>query len=150
MAGAPVGRGIEAACRQRDRLNESVEARRLHHGVVPIGGQPSVAVGAQPHALLRRAAMCSGVEDLRARHRHFYRPAQHARADRRQRCVDVIRQFVAEAAADVTRDDPHILGRNVERSRETFAGAGRELRRRADGQHVALPERHARVGLHRG
>src|SRR6266404_4974798 len=67
--------------------------------------------------------MGGGVENLRARHRDLHRPAQHARADRSERCVDVVRQFVAEAAADIAGDDAHVLGRNVERSRETFAGA---------------------------
>ena len=91
MPGEPVGRGIEAACRQRDGFGERVEACRLHHGFLCIGGQTTIAVGAEPYALLGRAAMRRGVEDLRARHRHLYRSPQHARADRGQCRVDVVR-----------------------------------------------------------
>ena len=150
MPGKPVGRGIEHAGCSADRLDVLVEARALHQRILAIGGQSAVAVGAEPQPLLGCGAMGGQVKELGAGHRHFHRSTKDAGTDGRERRVDIERQLAAEAAADVTGNDADILLGNVECPGEAFLWACRQLRRRMNRQHLALPRRHRRMRLHGG
>src|SRR5205807_4176158 len=111
------------------RFGILIKTRTMYQRIVPISGEPVVRACADPHALPGCGAMCSGVEDLRARHRDLYRSAQHPGTDRCERRIDIIRQLVPEPATDETRDDAHILLRNAEGSREALLRARGQLRR---------------------
>ena len=62
---------------------------------------------------------------------------------------EIVRQLVAEAAADIAGNDAHIFFWDVERAGEALLRADRQLRRRVHGQLRAVPHRHRRLRLHR-
>ena len=68
------------------------------------------------------------VKELGAGHRHFHWSTKEAGTDCRERRVDIERQLVAEAAADIAGNDADILLGNVECPGQPFLWACRQLR----------------------
>ena len=141
-------RGVERAGREHNRLDVLVKGLRLHQRILAIGGEPAVGGGASQHPLLGRSAMGPHVEYLRPRHCDLHRSFQYARAQRRQRRLEIVRQLAAEPAADITGDNAHILLTDVEGVRQAFLRACRQLRRGVHGELRAVPHRHGRVQLY--
>jgi hypothetical protein len=65
------------------------------------------------------------------------------------RRLEIIGQFAAKAAAHVTRDDAHILFRDVESASDTFLRTLSELRGDVQRELRTLPHRHSCVRFHR-
>ena len=149
MPGKPVGSGIEHPGCAANRLGVVVEARGLQKRILAIGGQPAVAVCAEPQALLGCGAMGGHVKELGPGHRQLHRTMKDPRADSRERRIDIEWQLAAEAAPDIAGNDADILLEDVECPGEALLRACRQLRRGMDRQHLTVPRRHRRVRLHR-
>ena len=66
----------------------------------------------------------------------FDRAAQVLRDQRDQRLLDIVDRLRAEPAADIGRDDAHLVGFPAQHVDDVLLHQERRLRRRPDGQHV--------------
>ena len=108
----------------------------------------AVLCRAEADALNRRRAMGRVVEHQRTGQRHFHRASRRARAERREQRVRANEQLAAEAAANVGRDQPHVLLWQPERLRQIRHAPVDHLVRCPDRDSVAIPGGNRGVRLH--
>ena len=109
----------------------------------------SFRVGADRHRLPRRGAPTIAGEGLRPRHHQPHRPAEHFGGTRRHRAMAERQCLGAEAAANIGRDQPHILERHAEPFGIGARHAVEPLARLPHGELVAFPARDQAMRLHR-
>jgi len=141
--------GIERMGSVGGRLDEVVERAGGGLGVVGQRRQRAVAAGAHPQCLPCRRAVPDGTEHLLAPqhqlHRASNQPGGHDAEDLRPGD----QPLRTEAAAEERAADVNALRRDAEQPGDASLCHCHALARRVDGQGVAIPGRHDRVGLHR-
>src|ERR1700688_1040933 len=73
------------------------------------------SIGAEPHPLAVRRTEACIMKDLGTWHDKLYRTLQTPRGDRRQDRLHLQRVLLAEATADIRRDDLDLVGCQAER-----------------------------------
>ena len=142
-----VGAGIDAGA-SIERRTPVCRRQIARPALVADRRELAVARRAEADSLNRRRAMRRVVEHQRPRQRHLHRASSRARAERREQRVGAYEQLAAEAAADVRRDQAHVLLRQPERLRQIVDAPVDHLVRRPDGELVAVPGGDRSVRLH--
>ncbi|MNR22553.1 hypothetical protein D3C85_1395120 [compost metagenome] len=106
------------------------------------GGDLAIGGGTDADALDGGGTVGRVVEHQWPRERDFHRSAGHACTERRQHRVGTNEQLAAETAANVGRNQPHILLRYTEGCRQIGDGPVDHLIGGPQGQLVAVPRRH--------
>src|SRR3954468_8658828 len=97
---------------------------------------------------MRARTAAEAGEGLGPGQRNLDRAAKLARSSTGQRDMRVRRDLRAKTAADIRRDDADLFDVEAHPFGDDLAGAANPLARLPYGQAVAIPSRHAGVGLH--
>ena len=112
------------------------------------GGDLAVAGGANADTLDRRGPMRGVVENQRPRQRHFHRPPDRTRAERREHRVSAHPQLAAEAAADERRYQTDLVLGDAERRGHVARAPVDHLVRGPKRELVPIPGGNRGMRLH--
>ena len=109
----PIVARIEEVRRHTGGFEEILARQVADQGFVADRGELAVGGGAQPHPLFGVRAAHGRVEHLLACHHRLHRAVQTLRRDRRRDAFGGDAELRSEAAADIGRDDPHLVSRHA-------------------------------------
>ena len=144
----PHRRFVQSERAERDRFHEAAIGALAHDAVMREREQLAVLVGGEPDSLMRIGTAVNVVEQLRARHRDLDRATDLLRGNRGQHRLRP-EHLRPEPAADIGRQDAHLVRRNADRLGEHGLCDGENLQTRMQRELVAGPHRDRGMRFHR-
>ena len=142
--------GVEELGGLRHRFGEAFSGQVRHQRLMGEGGQATVGAAPQTDALFGFRPAHDRLEHLLAAHDHTDRASQFLGGNRRGDRLVRDAQLGPEPAADIGRQQMHVLGVDPQAVGQFRHVIGQHLQAAPQGQILAVPFRDRRMRLHRG